>query len=86
MAGDRRRRRHLRRHQVGAPALALASLKVPIGSAGTALLGLEYIGVHAQAHAASRFAPFKAGVGEDAIQAERILLDRAVNAFEPTAL
>src|SRR5215472_11204572 len=55
-------------------ALALASLEVAIRRAGASLLRLEDIGVHAQAHAATGLAPFKAGLGEDAMQPQRFRL------------
>src|SRR5579883_904101 len=48
---------HLRADEVGAPALALTSLKIAVRGRGAALAGLEDVRVHAQAHRAARLAP-----------------------------
>src|SRR6185312_1560048 len=60
---------HLRGDQVGAPATALAALEVAVGRRGAALAWLEDVGVHAQAHRASRHAPVEAGVAKDLVEA-----------------
>src|SRR5687768_1703173 len=51
-------------HQVGAPALALPALEVAVGGGGAALARGELVGVHAQAHRATRAAPLGAGLLE----------------------
>src|SRR5579859_371961 len=66
---DRRRRGHRRADQMGATALALAALKVAVRGAGAALARLQDVRIHAQAHAATGFAPLEAGVGEHAVEA-----------------
>ena len=45
--------------QMGAPASALTALKVAVAGTGTALAWLQAVGVHGQAHRATRLAPFK---------------------------
>ena len=54
------RRRHLRRDEVGAAAIALAALKIAVRGRSAALAGLELIRIHAEAHGAAGFAPFEA--------------------------
>src|SRR5215218_2427486 len=73
---DRRRRGHLRRDQVGAPAAALAALEVAVGGRCAALAGREDVGVHAQAHRAARAAPVEAGGAEDLVEPLPLGLDR----------
>src|SRR5215469_3521061 len=55
-----------------APALALAPLEVAIRRAGASLARPQHVGIHCQAHAASRFAPLEAGFLKDAIEAETL--------------
>src|SRR6185295_4267669 len=69
VALDRRGGGHLRADQVGAPALALAPLEVPVRGRGAALALDQDVGVHAEAHRASRLAPFEAGGAEDLVEA-----------------
>src|SRR5688500_15106047 len=59
---------HFGADQVRAPPLALAAFKVAVAGAGAALLGLEFVRVHRQAHAAAGLAPLRSGFGEDAVQ------------------
>ena len=47
---------------------ALAALEVAVAGAGGALAGLELVGIHRQAHAATRLPPLGAGLGEDPVQ------------------
>ncbi len=54
---------------MGTTARALAALEVAVAGAGGTLAGLEPIGIHRQAHAATRLTPLRAGLGEDAVQA-----------------
>src|SRR5688500_5719465 len=68
VAGDGRRCRHLRAHQVGAPALALPSLEVPVRCGGAALARLEDVRIHAQAHRAACLTPVEAGRTEDLVE------------------
>ena len=69
MAGDGGGGGHGGADQVGAAARSLAALEVAVAGAGRALTGLELVGVHGQAHAASGLPPFGAGLEKDAVQA-----------------
>src|SRR5262249_61812303 len=64
-AGDRSRRRHRGRDQVGAALVALAALEIAVRRRGTALARLEFVGIHRKAHRAARLAPFEARLDED---------------------
>src|SRR5262249_3531770 len=55
--------------EVRAAAFALAAFEIAVAGAGTALAGLELVGIHRQAHAAAGFTPVEAGFFEDAIEA-----------------
>src|SRR3954466_6764611 len=68
VALDRRRGGHLRGHEVGAPAAALAALEVAVGGRGAALARRQDVRVHAQAHRAAGGAPVEARVAEDLIE------------------
>src|SRR5205085_5960467 len=68
-AADRGGGCYRNRDQVRATALALAALEVAVGRRSAALSGSELVGVHAEAHRASRPAPLGAGLGEDLVQA-----------------
>src|SRR3990172_1553840 len=68
VAGDGRRRRHLRAHEVGAPALPLPPLEVAVGAGGAALARLQDVRVHPQAHRAAGLPPLEPGVDEDSVQ------------------
>src|SRR6185312_9724117 len=68
VALDRGGSRHLRADQVGAPALALATLEIAVRGRGAALPFAQGVGVHAQAHRAARLAPFEAGAAEDVVE------------------
>mmetsp|Transcript_32545 Transcript_32545/g.80233 ORF Transcript_32545/g.80233 Transcript_32545/m.80233 type:complete len:833 (+) Transcript_32545:138-2636(+) len=74
LAADGRRRRHRRRHQVRAPAVALAPLEVAVGGGGAALLGQQLVGVHRQAHGAPGLAPVEPRRLEHHVQALRLRL------------
>src|SRR3990170_2311617 len=50
---------HLGADQVRAPAGSLAPLKIAVRRGRTALARFQAVGVHAEAHRAARFAPFK---------------------------
>mmetsp|Transcript_15577 Transcript_15577/g.49249 ORF Transcript_15577/g.49249 Transcript_15577/m.49249 type:complete len:529 (-) Transcript_15577:350-1936(-) len=69
LARDGRGRGHRGAHEVRAALGALAALKVPVRRRGAALLGLQAVGVHAQAHGAAGLAPVEAGLAEDLVQA-----------------
>src|SRR5262245_47539581 len=62
-------RRHLRAHEVGAPAGTLAALEVAVGGRRAALAGGELVVVHREAHRAAGLAPLEPRVAEDAIEA-----------------
>ena len=66
--GDGRRGGHGGADKVGPSTGALAALEVAVAGAGGALAGLEPVGIHRQAHAATRLPPLGAGLGEDAVQ------------------
>src|SRR4051812_22382403 len=68
-APDRGGRGDAHRDQVGAAALALATLEVAVGRRRAALAGLEGVGVHAEAHRAARTAPLGTGLLEDHVEA-----------------
>src|SRR5262249_23590354 len=51
-----------------ASAVALAALEVAVARRGTALAGLQLIGVHAEAHGAARLAPFEPGGAKDLVE------------------
>src|ERR1700676_4859968 len=68
MSGNRRRRRHHGADQVRASAAALASFEIPVAGRGAAFSRLQDVGIHAEAHRASRLAPFKAGIEKDTVQ------------------
>ena len=72
MSGDGGGGGHGRADEMGAAARPLTALEVAVAGAGRALAGLELVGVHGQAHAASRLPPFGAGLLEDAVQAFRL--------------
>src|SRR4051794_37090728 len=58
--GDRGRSGHCGAHEVGAAAVALASLEVAVGRRCAALARLQPVVVHRQAHRAARLAPLEA--------------------------
>src|SRR5262245_7393637 len=66
--GHRRRRYHGRRHQMGARARPLPPAEIAVGGRGAAFARRHQIAVDADAHGAARFAPFEAGVAEDAVE------------------
>src|SRR5829696_4290680 len=63
-----RRRGHHRTHEMRASAATLTPFEVSITRRRTALARLQSIGVHAEAHRASRLAPFKTRFVENAIE------------------
>ena len=69
VAGDGGGGGHGRADEVGASAGTLAALEVTITGAGGSLAGRELVGIHGQAHAASRLPPFGAGLEENAVEA-----------------
>src|SRR5579862_3981888 len=74
MPCNRRRRRHRGTHQMRTATLALTPLEVAIRGAGTSLSRLEHVGIHREAHAASRFAPLEAGFSENFVEPETFRL------------
>src|SRR5271168_4782530 len=74
VARDCGRRRHRRTHQMRAAALALTPLEVAIRRARASLAGLQHVGIHRQAHAASRLAPFESSFGENPVETETLRL------------
>src|SRR5712671_6960224 len=74
---DGRRCRHRGRHQVGATLVTLPAFEVAVGGRSAALPRLELVGVHGQAHGATRLAPFEACLNEDLVEAFglRLLFD-----------
>src|SRR4051794_3472048 len=60
---------HLGTDQVRAAAAALAAFEVAVRGRGAPLARLEDVGVHAQAHRATRLAPLEAGLLEDPVEA-----------------
>src|SRR4051812_27634828 len=78
VALDRRGGDHLRAHQMSAAAGALAALEVAVRRRGGALSRTQLVGIHGEAHRASRLAPLESRVGEDAVEAFlfRLLLDQ----------
>src|SRR5258708_18237876 len=69
LAGDRGCRRHGRRHQMRAAFIALAALEIAVRGRGAALAGLEFVGIHGEAHRAAGLAPVEAGLDEYLVQA-----------------
>src|SRR5205814_6195351 len=65
MAGDCGRRGHGGRDEMGAALKALAALEIAVRGRGAALLRLQLVGVHGEAHRAARLAPLEAGLDED---------------------
>src|SRR5215217_866434 len=72
VARDRGRRGHLGRHEVRAPAAALAALEVAVRRRRAALAGREDVRVHPEAHRAAGGAPVEPGGGEDAVDSLRL--------------
>mmetsp|Transcript_6636 Transcript_6636/g.18888 ORF Transcript_6636/g.18888 Transcript_6636/m.18888 type:complete len:388 (+) Transcript_6636:1400-2563(+) len=60
---------HGRGHEVRAAAVALAALEVAVRGGRAALLGLEPVRVHGEAHGAAGLAEIEAGVREDLVEA-----------------
>src|SRR4051794_38524487 len=67
--GDRRRGGHLRRHEVRAPAAALAALEVAVRGRRAAFARREDVGVHPEAHRAAGGAPVEARGAEHLVEA-----------------
>src|ERR1700746_2299339 len=55
--------------EVRAAVFALAAFEIAVGCAGAALVRRQNVGVHADAHAAARVAPFETGLGENLVEA-----------------
>src|SRR6188508_3023614 len=62
---------------MGATSGSLAPLKIPIARRGTALAGLQYIGIHRQTHAAPGLPPLEPCLAEYLVESFclRLLLD-----------
>mmetsp|Transcript_21133 Transcript_21133/g.29051 ORF Transcript_21133/g.29051 Transcript_21133/m.29051 type:complete len:599 (+) Transcript_21133:398-2194(+) len=78
LARDGRGGRHGRGHQVRAAAVALPALKVAVAGGGAALLRLELVRVHGQAHGAAGLTPVEARGQQHLVQplGLRLLLDQ----------
>src|SRR5437899_10407137 len=59
---------HHRADQMRAAVLALAPLEVAVRGAGAAFVRRQHVRVHANAHAAARIAPLKAGGGKNLVE------------------
>src|SRR6267378_8621682 len=68
MPGDGCGGGHDRADEVRAAVFALAALEIAIAGAGAALVRRQDVGVHTDAHAATRVAPLKTGVAENFIE------------------
>src|SRR4051794_38884760 len=53
---------------MGTPTLALTALEIAVGGGGAAFTGLQAVGIHAQAHGATRRAPLEPGGLENPVQ------------------
>ena len=60
---------HLRAHQMGPPAAALAALEIAIGGRSATFAFGELVRIHPEAHRTTRFAPFEPGIGEHTVEA-----------------
>src|SRR5262249_35167045 len=71
------RHSHRRADQMSAPAASLTTLEVAIRSRSAAFAGLKNVGIHPEAHAATRLSPIKPGLLENSVEpfALRLLLD-----------
>src|ERR1700678_1497522 len=69
MSGNRSRGRHHGADEVGAPATALATFEITIAGGGAAFSRLQDVGIHAETHGASRFAPFESSIEKNLVQA-----------------
>ena len=69
MAGDGGGRGDGGGDEMRSPAASLAPLEVAVRGRSTALARRELVGVHGEAHGATRFAPVEARVAEDLIEA-----------------
>ena len=67
-ACDRCRSRHLWTDEVRTSTFALSAFKIPIRRAGTTLSRHQGIWIHAEAHATTGFAPFKARFTENVVE------------------
>src|SRR6266852_8357501 len=79
--GDRGRRGHHWTNQMGAAAAALAAFEIAVAGGGATLSRTQNIGVHAQAHRATGFAPLETGVLENSV--ETFLLGRVFHILRP---
>src|SRR5579885_1349550 len=68
MPRQRRRSRHHWTYQMRPAVLPLASLEIPVGGACAALVRREHIGIHPDAHAASRVAPLESRLAENPVE------------------
>src|SRR5271166_2605634 len=71
-SGDRGRRRHGGRDQMGAALVALAALEIAVRGRGAALARRELVRVHGQAHRAPGLPPLEARGEEDLVQPFRL--------------
>src|SRR4051812_15495516 len=81
VALDGRRRGHLRRDEVGAPAASLPALEVAVARGRAALAGRERVRVHPEAHRAAGAAPVESGGAEDLVEA--LLLGLRLHLLRP---
>src|SRR5438552_14355768 len=68
MTGDGGGRGHWRADQVRPAPASLPSLEVPVAGRRAALTRSENVRIHAEAHRATRVAPFKAGVAKQCVK------------------
>src|SRR6267378_6134640 len=69
VAGDRRRRGHLRAHEMGPAAGALAALEIAVRGRSAPLARIEPVRVHTQAHGTAGLPPLEPGVLENPVKA-----------------
>src|SRR5215471_1468090 len=60
---------HDRANEMRAAVAPLAALEITVGGAGAAFVRRQYVGIHADAHAAARIAPFESGLRKDLVEA-----------------
>src|SRR5215212_179411 len=70
-SSDRRSGCHGGRDEMRSSTRSLAALEIPIRGRGAPLSGSQLVGVHTQAHRATRGTPFESGIHEDEVEAFR---------------
>ena len=70
---------HGRADQMGSPARTLTAFKIAVAGGCATFAGLQPVGIHGQAHGATRLTPFKTGGRKDLVQpfALGLLLDES---------